>query len=101
MPQLARIGDAVIHGRDVFSFALHLGFSYFYCQKRISPFLEQGESRNSACTREFLAIAQTWLGREEGTGELPRTRDTVMQALRKLKLYAGDLKDIREILLQE
>ena len=101
MPQLARIGDAVIRGRHVFSFALHLGFSYLFCQKHISYFLQEEGNRNSTCTHQFLAIAHMWLGGEEGTGELPRTRDTVMKALQKLELYANDFKVIREILLQE
>ena len=47
-------------------------------------------------------MALKWLGREEGAGELPRTRDTVMKALQKLHLNHYEyIKEIREILMQE
>ena len=47
-------------------------------------------------------MALKWLDREEGTGELPRTRDTLMKAFQKLDLPKYEyMKEMREILMKE
>ena len=99
MSQLARIADTYLTGPHVFSIAIHLGFSNFFWQERIPECLSQEDTPN--CTHDFLAIALKWLGREEGTGELPRTKDTLMKALRKLDFYEENFEEMYEILLQE
>ena len=43
----------------------------------------------------FIRVADRWLAREEGTGDLPRTWDTVFNAL-KLTGYSYLVDDVRE-----
>ena len=96
--QLTHIGDRYIGGTRVFSVAIHLGCSHSFCEKYIPYYLSQPD----CCTRDFIDIFLKWLNWQEGTGELPRTRDTVMKAFQKLSLpHLEYMKRIREILMQE
>ena len=92
---LTQIGDRYIGGR-VFSVAIHLGCSHSFCEKYIPRY----SSERNDCTRDFVDIFLKWLGREEGSGELPHTGDTVMKAFQKLSLPHEFIKRIREILME-
>ena len=48
----------------------------------------------------FLKVTDRWLAREEGTGDLPRTWDTVLDALR-LTGYPLLVEDIKESLMKD
>ena len=97
MSQLTSIADRFIGWRHLFSVAVHLGCSHFFCETHISRFL----SEENYSTREFVTMALKWLDREEGSGELPRTRDTVMKAFQKLHLPRYEyMKEICEILME-
>ena len=101
MSQLTLIADKIlVSGSRILAFAMHLDFSYSFCQQHIPQWL-QPNYLGFDSTRDFLAIAHMWLGREEGTGELPRTRDTLMKALQKMGLSEKTFKPMRKILTQE
>ena len=51
---------------------------------------------------KFLEVAEDWLTSKEGTGELPRTRDTVLKAMKRCRyLNEEDLKQALEFLMED
>ena len=101
--QLTHIADRFLLREHLFSLAMHLNFSYSFCERHIAHYSSKESKLHD--TRAFLAIGLQWLTRQEGTGELPRTRDTLMKALRKLIIPAYDhqrkFKEMHEMLTQE
>ena len=49
--------------------------------------LQQYKHDDSRTTMKFLTVAEDWLARVEGTGELPRTRDMVLKALKSYRFF--------------
>ena len=80
MKQLALLSDKYLDGDAWISVALYLGVSFDLCEAIRQDNMVYGESEKT--TLLFLTMVKKWLAREEGTGELPRTLDTVLKALK-------------------
>ena len=51
---------------------------------------------------KFLEVAEDWLTSKEDTGELPRTRDTVLKAMKRCRYFnEKDLEQLLEILMED
>lgn len=78
MKQLAILSDKYFHEDAWVSIALHLGVSFDLCEE----IREENFRDADRLTLLFLIMAKKWLAREKNTGELPRTRDTILQAFK-------------------
>lgn len=101
MLQLGILSDAVLHSASDdkwMAVLLQMGVSYTICNQiwiTNSKFAGKCPS-----TPSFLQIANKWLAREEGTGELPRTCGTVLNALKKCHTDNEKVKQAERILME-
>lgn len=100
MKQLALLSDKHLSGDAWVSIALHLGVSFDLCEEIRQENMVYGESDKT--TLLFLIMAKKWLAREEGTGELPRTLDMVLKALKNRYQHASPQFEVmvRKLLLE-
>ena len=87
MSQLDMLSRAFIgYGDSWRTGALGLGISLSYCEGIENKYTFKGDSLaipgNYNYTRCALRAFSDWLDRVEGTGDLPRTRDTVLKAFK-------------------
>ena len=92
--QLTRLSDAFLSKNNWTSILIHMGVSLELCQ--------QYKYDESSYTMKFLEVAKDWLAGKEGTGELPRTRDTVLEALKIYPhLSENQLKQASKFLMED
>ena len=60
--------------------ALYLGISFPHCDDIASRYTYKGFCNYTRCS---LCALSDWLDRKRGTGDLPRTRETVLNAFKK------------------
>ena len=101
MSQLAQIADVYLREDQWLSVAVHLRISYSLCEEHIPENRSNLILNEGRCTGPFLAIAHMWLTRQRGTGELPRTGNTLLKALQKCGFNEIQLNKVCEILMQE
>lgn len=78
MTQLALLSDKYLSEDAWVSIALHLGVSFDLCEE----IREDNYRESDRTTLLFLIMARKWLTRVKGTGELPRTKDTMLKAFK-------------------
>ena len=94
MSQLAWFCDHFLHEDNWTSALIHMGVSVQPCRRLIF--------NKCVPSMKFLEVAEDWLTRKEGTGELPRTRDTVLKAMKRCHyLNEEHLKQALEILMED
>ena len=82
MSQLARLFRKFLFNDSWMTVALYMGTTYQHCE-RIYRDDRRYDSHYSENRCRLRALSD-WLNREDGTGDLPRTRDTVLKAFKKL-----------------
>lgn len=78
MKQLALLSDKYLSEDAWVSIALHLGVAFDVCEE----IREENYRETDKNTLLFLIMAKKWLARKKDTGDLPRTRDTILQAFK-------------------
>ena len=101
MVQLAILSDELLHSPSDdkwMGVLLQMGLSYGLCDQiwtTNSKFAGKCPS-----TPSFLHGISKWLAREEGTGDLPRTRGTVLNALKKCHIDNEKVKRAEQMLME-
>ena len=52
--------------------------TFLHVDAEVMAIINRDESKSEDC---FLSLAEKWLGHEDGTGDLPRTWETVVKAV--------------------
>ena len=94
MEQLARLSNDCLSEDAWVSIALHLGVAFDVCE----VIREENYKETDRSTLLFLIMAKKWLDREKHTGDRPRTRDTVLQAVKTR--YPMSEEQVRKILTE-
>lgn len=81
MAQLAILSDELLYADKWMVVLLQMGVSYRICSQTMKE--NRTMEGNCPVTPAFLEGVKMWLAGEKGTGELPRTRGTVLNALKK------------------
>ena len=80
LSQFTMLSDNIIQYHWM-STAIHMGITYQHCERISGRYENLEKDIPYHCSlRAFI----DWLNREEGTGDLPRTRDTMFKAIKKL-----------------